>query len=168
MLRPPRGGVRLVFGITQPKIAGHQERKGKLTNCIILSPFVAKRLVALLGNVLRDHHSRYGVAKAECLPPAGPDRMAPTQLPFPAKREAAEKADQLFQLIQNLHVEFRHEERKKWAKCTSGIMEYGKALSPISTGALSKMSCVPPGSRESLAFARNRLASPSGQSCRTD
>src|SRR5690242_1237565 len=55
-----RGEVVLLFGINQAWHAGQKEVTVQLTDRIILSPFAAKRLALLLGNLLREHESRFG------------------------------------------------------------------------------------------------------------
>lgn len=55
-----REEVVLLFGINQAWHAGQKEVTIQLTDRIILSPFAAKRLALLLGNLLREHESRFG------------------------------------------------------------------------------------------------------------
>src|SRR5690349_21907614 len=55
-----REEVVLLFGINQAWHAGQREVTVQLTDRIILSPFAAKRLALLLGNLLREHESRFG------------------------------------------------------------------------------------------------------------
>jgi hypothetical protein len=55
-----REEVVLLFGINQAWHAGQKEVTVQLTDRIILSPFAAKRLALLLGNLLREHESRFG------------------------------------------------------------------------------------------------------------
>ena len=52
--------IILLFGMNQAWHAGQKEIKIQLSDRVILSPFAAKRLSILLGNVLRDYESRYG------------------------------------------------------------------------------------------------------------
>jgi hypothetical protein len=58
-----REEVLLFFGLNQSWHGGAQEVKVKLTDRIILSPLAAKRLMALLGRVLRDYDSRFGATE---------------------------------------------------------------------------------------------------------
>lgn len=55
-----REEIILFFGLNQNWQGGQKEVKVKLTDRIIVSPFAARRLMALLGNVLREYESRYG------------------------------------------------------------------------------------------------------------
>jgi hypothetical protein len=55
-----REEVVLLFGINQAWHAGQKEVTVQLTDRIILSPFAAKRLSLLLGNLVREHESRFG------------------------------------------------------------------------------------------------------------
>ena len=50
----------LLFGMNQAWQAGRAEIPIQLTDRIIMSPFVAKRLALLLTNVLREHETRFG------------------------------------------------------------------------------------------------------------
>ncbi|HEV8640689.1 MAG TPA: DUF3467 domain-containing protein [Methylomirabilota bacterium] len=56
-----REEVVLVFGINQAWERGQAEVQVQLTDRLILSPFAAKRLAALLSNVVREYESRFGV-----------------------------------------------------------------------------------------------------------
>lgn len=55
-----REEVVLLFGINQAWHAGQKEVPVQLTNRIILSPFAAKRLQTLLGNVISEYETRFG------------------------------------------------------------------------------------------------------------
>ncbi len=55
-----REEIVLLFGMNQSWHAGQKEVKVQLTDRIVLSPFAAKRLSILLGNVLNDYEKRYG------------------------------------------------------------------------------------------------------------
>ena len=55
-----REEVVLLFGINQAWHAGQQEIPIQLTTRIIMSPHVAKRMAALLENVLKEHEARFG------------------------------------------------------------------------------------------------------------
>jgi hypothetical protein len=60
-----REEVVLVFGINQAWERGQNEVSVQLTDRIILSPFAAKRLAALLGNVIREYETRFGQLNIE-------------------------------------------------------------------------------------------------------
>ena len=53
-----REEVVLLFGVNQAWQAGQAEIPIQLTDRIIMSPFVAKRLALLLENVLKEYESR--------------------------------------------------------------------------------------------------------------
>ena len=55
-----REEVVLLFGINQAWQAGQAEIPIQLTNRVIISPYVAKRLSALLENVLKEYEGRFG------------------------------------------------------------------------------------------------------------
>jgi len=50
----------LLFGVNQAWQAGQPEIPIQLTDRIIMSPFVAKRMALLLDNVLKEYESRFG------------------------------------------------------------------------------------------------------------
>ena len=60
-----REEIVLLFGMNQAWHSGQKEVKVQLTDRVVLSPFAAKRLVQLLGNVVRDYEKRYGALNAE-------------------------------------------------------------------------------------------------------
>jgi uncharacterized protein DUF3467 len=55
-----REEVVLLFGINQAWHSGQTEIPIQLTDRLILSPHVAKRLAVLLDNVLREYETRFG------------------------------------------------------------------------------------------------------------
>ncbi|MFA5028134.1 MAG: DUF3467 domain-containing protein [Candidatus Methylomirabilota bacterium] len=55
-----REEVVLLFGINQAWQAGQAEIPIQLTNRVIISPYVAKRLSTLLENVLKEYETRFG------------------------------------------------------------------------------------------------------------
>ena len=55
-----REEVVFLFGINQAWERGQQQLEIELTDRIIMSPFGAKRLHQLLGNLLGEYESRYG------------------------------------------------------------------------------------------------------------
>lgn len=56
-----REEIVLLFGMNQAFNATENEMTIQLSNRIVMSPFVAKRLAALLNNVVSDYESKYGV-----------------------------------------------------------------------------------------------------------
>ncbi len=55
-----REEIVLLFGMNQAWHSGQKEVTIQLADRIVLSPYAAKRLAALLNNVIRDYESRYG------------------------------------------------------------------------------------------------------------
>jgi len=55
-----REEVGLLFGTNQTLYTGQKEVTVKVTNRIVLSPYAAKRLQALLGEVVKQYESRFG------------------------------------------------------------------------------------------------------------
>jgi hypothetical protein len=55
-----REEVVLLFGINQAWHAGQKQVTVQLTDRIILSPHAAKRLLALLSSVVKQHEERFG------------------------------------------------------------------------------------------------------------
>jgi hypothetical protein len=55
-----REEIVLTFGINQDWERGQKEVSVQLTDRIILSPFAAQRLAALLTNVVREYETRFG------------------------------------------------------------------------------------------------------------
>lgn len=66
-----REEVTLLFGTNQTWFTGQEELKVDLSNRIVLNPFAAKRLSALLNNVVREYERRFGSLpiEAEQAPP---------------------------------------------------------------------------------------------------
>ncbi len=60
-----REEVTLFFGTNQTWNANDDEFTVQLTERIILNPFAAKRLILLLGSVLKEYETRYGVLDIE-------------------------------------------------------------------------------------------------------
>jgi len=60
-----REEIVLLFGMNQAWHSGQKEVTVQLADRIVLSPFVAKRLAALLNNVIRDYESRFGALDIE-------------------------------------------------------------------------------------------------------
>jgi hypothetical protein len=55
-----REEVALLFGTNQTLYTGQKEVTVKVTNRIVLSPYAAKRLQLLLGEVVKQYESRFG------------------------------------------------------------------------------------------------------------
>jgi len=64
-----REEVVLFFGMNQSWDASQREVTVQLSDRIVLSPFVAKRLSLVLSNVIRDYESRYGKLEVEARQP---------------------------------------------------------------------------------------------------
>ena len=52
--------VSLLFGTNQTLYTGQKEVTVKVTNRIVLSPYAAKRLQVLLGEVIKQYESKFG------------------------------------------------------------------------------------------------------------
>jgi hypothetical protein len=63
-----REEVVLLFGMNQAWRSGQPEVTVQLTDRVILSPFAAKRLAALLDNVVKQHETRFGALPTEPAP----------------------------------------------------------------------------------------------------
>jgi hypothetical protein len=55
-----REEIVLLFGMNQAWHAGQKEVTVQLAERIVMSPFVAKRLALMLGNILKDYEAKYG------------------------------------------------------------------------------------------------------------
>jgi hypothetical protein len=64
-----REEVVLFFGISNPTQSGGPEISVQLSQRVILSPFAAKRLATLLGNVVQQYEQRWG-GLSEAMRPA--------------------------------------------------------------------------------------------------
>lgn len=60
-----REEIVLFFGMNQAWDASQKEVTVQLSDRIVMSPFVAKRLSLVLSNVIRDYESRYGTLDIE-------------------------------------------------------------------------------------------------------
>lgn len=60
-----REEITLLFGANQAWHAGQKEVKVMLSDRIVLNPYAAKRLSALLDRVLKEYETRYGALKME-------------------------------------------------------------------------------------------------------
>jgi hypothetical protein len=63
-----REEVVLFFGMNQSWDAAQKEMTVQLSDRIVLSPFVAKRLSIVLGNVIKNYEARYGKLDVEGRP----------------------------------------------------------------------------------------------------
>src|SRR6267143_2409785 len=66
-----REEVVMLFGINQAWNAGQKEVTIQLTDRIIISPYAAKRLVALLDGVVKEYEKRFGTLSVEGPAPKG-------------------------------------------------------------------------------------------------
>jgi hypothetical protein len=55
-----REEVSLLFGTNQTLYTGQKEVTVKVTNRIVVSPYAAKRLQALLGEVIKQYENKFG------------------------------------------------------------------------------------------------------------
>lgn len=60
-----REEVTLLFGTNQTWHSGQEEVSVRLSDRIILSPFAAKRLAMLIGNVVGEYEKRFGALSIE-------------------------------------------------------------------------------------------------------
>jgi len=60
-----REEVVMLFGINQAWNRGQKEVVIQLTDRIIISPYAAKRLMMLLGNVVQEYEKRFGELSVE-------------------------------------------------------------------------------------------------------
>jgi len=67
-----REEIVLFFGMNQSWDATQKEVTVQISDRIVLSPFVAKRLSLVLSNVVRDYESRYGTLEVEARRPVDP------------------------------------------------------------------------------------------------
>ncbi len=65
-----REEVVLLFGMNQAWDANQRELTVQLSDRIVLSPFVAKRLSLVLANVIRDYETKHGLLSVETGPQA--------------------------------------------------------------------------------------------------
>ena len=66
-----REEIVLLFGMNQSWHSGQKEVKVQLTDRIVLSPFAAKRLLALLNNVVQNYEKQFGAVDIGLARPAG-------------------------------------------------------------------------------------------------
>ena len=65
-----REEVVMLFGMNQAWNRGQKEVTIQLTDRIVVSPFAAKRLSTLLGNVVKEYESRFGTLNVDTIPSA--------------------------------------------------------------------------------------------------
>lgn len=113
-----REETKLLFGMNQTGLSGRKEDSITPEALIILSPSTAKRLGMALNNVILHHESRYGSLELESpLQNRGSRIAAIGKKPsFPGLEKLNEKAGRLFQLIQNLNLEYGLERSFKMAE----------------------------------------------------
>jgi hypothetical protein len=58
-----REEIIVLFGMNKGRLSGQKEVTIQLADRIVMGPFVAKRLAALLNNVIKDYESKYGELK---------------------------------------------------------------------------------------------------------
>lgn len=81
-----REEVVMLFGMNQAWNRGQKEVVIQLTDRIVISPYAAKRLTALLSGVVKEYESRFGTLNVEVPTAAGAGgTAAPTPNPTPDK-----------------------------------------------------------------------------------
>ncbi len=70
-----REEVTLLFGTNQTLITGQNELSIKLSDRIIISPYAAKRMLKLLGNVVEQYEKRFGQLNVD-MPAAAAEKKA--------------------------------------------------------------------------------------------
>ncbi|MCE5334114.1 MAG: DUF3467 domain-containing protein [Desulfobacteraceae bacterium] len=63
-----REEVTLLFGTNQTLLTGQGDVTVQLSNRLILSPFAAKRLITLLGNIMGEYERRFGSLNVDVAP----------------------------------------------------------------------------------------------------
>ncbi len=100
-----RGEIGLLFGAAGPGAGPDNEADVRVTNRIMLSPFVAKRLAVVLEGTVRSYERDYGPVGSD--QPAIPARTPSpaSSSPVPARPEISdEKAARMFELVKGLNV----------------------------------------------------------------
>ncbi len=112
--------ITLSFGGDQTQKADHDEEGYQVSDRIVMSPFTAKRLVALLNDVIRTYEAKYGpLVKGGS--PSTVESPAPAirqEVPDHSTEILPEKAGQLFQLVKNLNLEVGYERSFKVSEKT--------------------------------------------------
>jgi hypothetical protein len=65
-----REEVVLAFGVNNVRERGQANIQVQLTNRIVLNPYAAKRLAAVLNRVVAEYESKFGTLKDDARPPA--------------------------------------------------------------------------------------------------
>ena len=78
-----REEVVMLFGMNQAWNRGQKEVTIQLTDRIVISPYAAKRLAMLLGGVVTQYESRFGVLNVDMPPASG---ASGTAAPAPDKK----------------------------------------------------------------------------------
>jgi hypothetical protein len=78
-----REEVVMLFGMNQAWNRGQKEVTIQLTDRIVISPYAAKRLTALLSGVVKEYESRFGALKVDMPPATG---AGGTAAPAPDKK----------------------------------------------------------------------------------
>jgi hypothetical protein len=69
-----REEVVMLFGMNQAWNRGQKEVTIQLSDRIVVSPYAAKRLSMLLGNVVKEYEARFGSLNVEPAPPGAPKK----------------------------------------------------------------------------------------------
>jgi len=115
-----REEIMLLFGESQGGPTRQKELNILLTDRIVLSPLIAKRLGTALNNVIQDYESKYGPLEIESPLQTKGGRIASPgkRLPLSNLEETADKSGLIFQLIKNHNLEFGYERSFKMAENT--------------------------------------------------
>jgi len=101
-VKAAREEFMLLFGTVETEQPIQGELRVKLLDRIVLSPFVAKRLLAQLIQVVREYETTYGTITKE--PPSQNRPMPAGRLPTFRSAVTHEKVGLLFQLLNDLHL----------------------------------------------------------------
>ncbi len=102
------GEVILAFGTIQTPNCGQDDlMQASLDRRIMLSPYIAKKLAALLNNKVREYESVFGTLSHEVQSTFSPvNNSSPPDTPVFASREIAGKAHALVRLVDSLGVDY--------------------------------------------------------------
>jgi hypothetical protein len=115
-----REEIALSFGGDRTRRAAQDEEGYRLSNRVVMSPFTAKRLVALLNDVIRSYEAKYGPLEKGGSPSAVKS-VAPAVRPEATDHSTevlSEKAGLLFQLVKSLDLEVGYERSFKVSEKT--------------------------------------------------
>jgi len=112
-----REKISMVFGVHHSGDGRDRGETVEACNRILMSPLTAKRLANALESVIQQHEVRYGSPEMKPLHSAGQAQVAEPHRKgdVTGKKGTHEKADLLFQLIQNLNTEIGYERSFKIA-----------------------------------------------------